>query len=497
MMLLPRPRYEECHSGRCSCVVHGMKDVHHRTSVLHDVCLRDGALTEKDLAVESRFKNFLENPTHFYYWSEEKRDHLLGVPQPFRNNGSWTPVPFSPVLSDCSDRMAAQFYLDIYSKENARKMANIYMTPPSEWELASHPCLGEPEVGSELWRQSHLLYGVKSIPRMNYCQHQLAEDYFYLFLAADPESLLVPVIQRDPATPDLPDKIIGRLMEPFWRQGWGKALCSVCLADVFRGEFQPVFLTRNEFLLHWVEKHLSSLVAVATFSATRLHSRLYQGHVLYLLASHANYSKDLTDSPLLLPTNFSGFQVPVSFSNILSKAILKPPSQPVSSSAPAPGSSQQAPSTSAPAPGSSQQTPSIPRFLFPVLASLLPLVRASLFPLGTAFRFLQTLFSPQPKQPLSQPPTTRMPMPMMRSCWMARMEQPKPMPMPMLGLRTCWTRMTRPWASAAWTLMTTWTSPPPLRPTRSSLLFPMPMPSGGPRKGARRSRCYPLYKEFS
>jgi hypothetical protein len=62
MMLLPRPRYEECHSGRCSCVVHGMKDVHHRTSVLHDVCLRDGALSEKDLAVESRLKNFVENP---------------------------------------------------------------------------------------------------------------------------------------------------------------------------------------------------------------------------------------------------------------------------------------------------------------------------------------------------------------------------------------------------------------------------------------------------
>jgi hypothetical protein len=130
-----------------------------------------------------------------------------------------------------------------------------------------------------MWRQSHLLYGDESIPRVNYCHHPLAEDFFYLFLAADPESLLVPVIKRDPSTPDLPDRIIGRLMEPFWRQGWGKVLCSVCLADVFNGEFQPVFLTRNEFLLHWVEKHLSSLVAVATFSATRLNSRLYQGHV--------------------------------------------------------------------------------------------------------------------------------------------------------------------------------------------------------------------------
>ncbi len=360
MMLLPRPRYEECHSGKCSCVMHGMKDVHHRTSVLHDVCLRDGALTEKDLAVESRFKNFVENPTHYYYWSESKRDHLLGVPQPFRNNGSWTPVLFSPALSDCSDRVAAQFYLDIYCKENARKMANIYMSPPSEWEAASHPCLGEPEVGSELWRQSHLLYGVESIPRTNYCQHPLAEDYFYLFLAADPESLLVPVIQRDPTTPNLPDKIIGRLLEPFWRHGWGKALCSVCLAEVCNGELRPVFLTRNEFLMHWVEKHLSSLVAVTTFSATRLHSRLYQGHVLYLLASHADYTRDLMDSPLLFPTNFSGFQTPISHSNILCKAIRKPSGQLTPPTpAPAPGPSQQAPPTPAPAPGPSQQAPPV------------------------------------------------------------------------------------------------------------------------------------------
>ncbi len=63
MMLLPKSRFDGCHSGRCSCVVHGMKDVHHRTSVLPDVCLRDGSLAERDLAVESKFKNFVENPS--------------------------------------------------------------------------------------------------------------------------------------------------------------------------------------------------------------------------------------------------------------------------------------------------------------------------------------------------------------------------------------------------------------------------------------------------
>jgi hypothetical protein len=140
MMLKPRPKYEDCHAGSCSCVRLGQKDVHHRTSVLHDICLRDGSITEEDLAVESRFKNFVENPSHYYYWSEEKRDHLLAVPQPFRNNGSWVPVQYRPVLSDCSDEMAAQFYLDLYSKESARSIASIYMTPPSWPPIPTPSC---------------------------------------------------------------------------------------------------------------------------------------------------------------------------------------------------------------------------------------------------------------------------------------------------------------------------------------------------------------------
>jgi hypothetical protein len=67
MMMLPKPRYDGCHAGRCSCVVHGQKDVRHRTSELPDVCLRDGSLAERDLAVVPKFKNFVENPSHYYF----------------------------------------------------------------------------------------------------------------------------------------------------------------------------------------------------------------------------------------------------------------------------------------------------------------------------------------------------------------------------------------------------------------------------------------------
>jgi hypothetical protein len=122
-------------------------------------------------------------------------------------------------------------------------------------------------------------------------------------------------------------------------------LCSVCLVEAYNGELQPVFLTRNEFLQHWVKKHLSSFVAVTTFSATRLNSRLYQGHALYYLARHSDYSGNLMDSPDQISNDFSGFQACLTHSNILSMAIPKPPSrqEPAPAPTPAPGPSFQIP----------------------------------------------------------------------------------------------------------------------------------------------------------
>jgi hypothetical protein len=89
-----------------------------------------------------------------------------------------------------------------------------------------------------------------------------------------------------------------------------------------------------------------------------LNSRIYQGHVLYLLALHADYSQDMTDHPFMFPTNYSGFSATLIHSDILKKAILKHSKrQPVSTPSygqPAPGPSQQAPQAPGPVPGSSQ-----------------------------------------------------------------------------------------------------------------------------------------------
>ncbi len=67
-----------------------------------------------------------------------------------------------------------------------------------------------------------------------------------------------------------------------------------------------MFLTRSNFIKHWEQKHLSSLVAMTTFSGTRLNSRIYQGYALYLLALHADYSQDDTAECLSPSTSPEG-----------------------------------------------------------------------------------------------------------------------------------------------------------------------------------------------
>jgi hypothetical protein len=161
-----------------------------------------------------------------------------------------------------------------------------------------------PPAHTDLHIRRDQMYGVESVPRCNYTHHPLAEKFFYLYLAADATTLEVPALHRNPERPDLPDAAIGRVLEPFWKYGMGRVLCSVCLAEVIDGDYQPVFLARTEFVRHWIEHHhLLSLVAVTTFSATDLNSRIYQGHCLYILALNAD--QQIKDMPEACPFNLS------------------------------------------------------------------------------------------------------------------------------------------------------------------------------------------------
>jgi hypothetical protein len=147
--------------------------------------------------------------------------------------------------------------------------------------------------------------------------------------------MLVPVFLRNPDEPTLMDDAIGLMMQPFWKNALGRVLCPVCIAEDVEGELQPVFLTRSQFISHWVQLHVSSFTAVCTFSATSLNSRLYQGFVTYILAKHAALSDGLVDKPEGNPLDTPSVLKLCVFgtSTVLSK-FLKPKPAPLNSGSP-------------------------------------------------------------------------------------------------------------------------------------------------------------------
>jgi hypothetical protein len=149
--------------------------------------------------------------------------------------------------------------------------------------------------------------------------------------------MLVPVFLRNPDEPALMDDAISRMMQPFWKNALGRALCPVCIAEDVEGELQPVFLTRSQFISHWVQLHVSSFTAICTFSATSLNSRLYQGFITYILAKHAAFSDGLVDKPEGNPLDTPSVLKLCVFgtSTVLSK-FLKPKPAPLSPGAPPP-----------------------------------------------------------------------------------------------------------------------------------------------------------------
>jgi len=184
MMMLPKPKLIKTHAGKCQCVVLGQRETYHRESVLHDSCLLDNVTQQKMAVAPCTKEPFVKNPSRFYYWNSELRDHCLALPMPFRNGTSWTPIHFSPAMSGCPNNSARKLYYGLYSTMKAKEIGAVYMRQPKEWTASNHPCISEAPEGSELGYITISLYGLETIPRVNYTHHPLADQHFLLFIAA-------------------------------------------------------------------------------------------------------------------------------------------------------------------------------------------------------------------------------------------------------------------------------------------------------------------------
>jgi hypothetical protein len=148
---------------------------------------------------------------------------------PFRNGSSWTPIHYSPAMSNCPSNPAKELYYKLYDSTKAKAIGSVYMRSPKEWTAGNHPCISEAAEGSELGYITSNMYGIETVPRANYTNHPLADQHFLLFVATDLISMMVPIFLRNPHDPSAMDDIIGRMTMPFWKNGLGKVLCPVCL----------------------------------------------------------------------------------------------------------------------------------------------------------------------------------------------------------------------------------------------------------------------------
>jgi len=200
-------------------------------------------------------------------------------------------------MSGCPNNSARKLYYGLYSTMKAKEIGAVYMRQPKEWTASNHPCLSKAPEGSELGYITSSLYGLETVPRVNYTHTTPSPTSTSCCSSPPTPSPCWCPFLRNPDEPALMDEAIGKMMQPFWKNAHGRALCPVCIAEDVEGELQPVFLTRSQFISHWVQLHVSSFTAICTFSATSLNSRLYQGFVTYILAKHAALSDGLVDKP--------------------------------------------------------------------------------------------------------------------------------------------------------------------------------------------------------
>ena len=282
MYLKPAVQKAIGHDG-CGCQAHGLSRSYHRPAVLPDTCLKNGLLSEDKVAVKPPGLLLYENQGRVFTYSEEADNQLLSQPQPFLISSQWPTKLYQPTMASAGpSEPKAMLYYGLYSAGRFREVAQTYQEPPSQWKPRTSPYYSEPKPESELGLVAKEMHGLETLLRTGFCAHPGREPHLRFYLATNRDNLAVPIMENSLKPGDLENAVVD-IMRPFYSNGSGKVLCPVCIMVEKRGQLEPVFLSKVEYSLHWEAEHYSSLVASSIFSATQLHTRIFMGHLLYLL----------------------------------------------------------------------------------------------------------------------------------------------------------------------------------------------------------------------
>ena len=324
--LFLKPKVIRCSNHRlseaeCSCISMGLMGQFHRPSVLPDVCIKNQFLSPQEFAVEPRISSqTLENPSRFYLSIPTRQDLVLAVPTPFPISGPWMSKPYEPAMAFTHPSDQLKLFYALYDSQRFREIGKTYLKEPILWSSEEHPTFGEPCITGELSKVCSNLYGVETLQRVGLCSHPCAEPNIYLYIAVSPSDKKVPIFVTDRRRPLRLDVVIADVIRPWYEQGQGKILCPVCLVqtDPEQGP-KLVFLTRSDYIAHWEMSHTTDMVAMSTFSATQLNTRVHMGHVAFVLAvAHCQTGMDAPSEHAISSDALESCGI-TEFSNILLK----------------------------------------------------------------------------------------------------------------------------------------------------------------------------------
>jgi hypothetical protein len=287
----------------CDCVLIELLEVHHRQAILPLLCCKRCRISSADLVVESANQSlwFGENPNRSFAYDPEVGRHTLTVPQPYAVSFRWPSKPFQPAFASCEDSAETNALYALFTPEDYREGAEVYLEAPDRWTDLTHPFYEEPKAGSELYHAVRGLYGIESYFRVGFPRHPCRTKDFRVYVSTT-VALDTPVLSAD-AIPDrfAVDDFIREINLPFYSEGKGVNLCAICLwqRDRTDGVLAPAFFSRSSFIHHYRAEHWHASVASAIHSATQLGSRIYQTHLLYSLClAHRPDSEDPTQRGL-------------------------------------------------------------------------------------------------------------------------------------------------------------------------------------------------------
>ncbi len=164
---------------------------------------------------------FYENPSRSFIYSDELRNHILAVPQPFAVSARWPAKQFCPGYATCSSPRQIWNFFALFSAEEYRTASAWYLQTPDRWDSESHPYYSEPAPDSELYNLTREVYGVETLFQISLIRHPCKVEGLKDYVATN-YHMQTPVITA--VNKFMLDDVIVYALKPFYLAGEGRAL---------------------------------------------------------------------------------------------------------------------------------------------------------------------------------------------------------------------------------------------------------------------------------